>query len=243
MRFHLSQLHAGAVKKIVLGGFFSCMIACAHNYDPHPFTVSDGLSGPPGQDRRTEQYIKEAFKMAPPEIFQEFTCDTKTGQGKCGDKVSLTLGFTVATYAKDVEWHTLKKGHGRGHFLLKIRNRNNDAYQPWNIPANDSAYLWMGETEGGNPTVGLYHINRDYTVGSQLVGALKVSICFKPANDMSEVHFNYGCATGLTNAKAQSANLASAAPMDMPNAFFAISSRSGLWVSCSSGCCEVQLGD
>ncbi len=236
MRFHLSQFHAGAAKKVVIGGLFSCMIACAHNYDPgmHPLDADDGLSGTPGHSKSaTKSWLHTAKWVSDTSAY--FACEPK-----CGTEDSLRLEFSAVSHAKDVKWQTSHTNYAKGHYLVKVRNPNAVMYAPWRLPAKDSAYLWMGATDDNKPPVGLYHIDANYNVQS-LVDAQKIVICYKQGNGKSEVHFTEACIPVPSTAP-RSANLASTDMMMMPRSAFSFSSRSGLWVSCSSGCCEVQLG-
>ena len=141
---------------------------------------------------------------------------------------------------------------GRGYIVARIENKSQSIYKSLNLAPNETAYLWVGAMPSGPRRIGIFHITGETGHATWRSTASRAGWCAPPAGSpprtVSAVHLNAmpECAStknfysspmkgiGITDIRlaTTSASILSDAARK------AMAHRSGLWFSCSLGCCE-----
>lgn len=153
------------------------------------------------------------------------------------------IRIVPSNYGPDIEWDAIvnpKPGNPKnGHFVAKISNLNEYPFPPLKMDANDVAFLWIGENgSSNNSRAALYSFGSN---GLQKLREAKVLICRKPKGTPA-VHLfaSMDCSQGATST-ASADHLVRLASASRHDVMAAMVHNSGLWVSCSEGCCQVQF--
>jgi hypothetical protein len=156
------------------------------------------------------------------------------------------LAYTVP--AKDA----LKSG--RGYIVARIVNESAAAYGSFHLLPNDTAYLWVGATATGDRRVAIYNISKATGAATLRSVASQAGWCtMSPGmvRTKSAVHLNpmpecqsnsfYTTIGSIGTSEIRLASTSSSILGDATRRAIANSSMahsSGLWFSCSIGCCE-----
>ncbi len=210
----------------------------------------DGFAGlPEARAAAFEIYVQKlGFGSAPGSVSieQPFECGLAAN---CGGKTSVVLRVTPSDYSSDVDWKDAT-GNGKGHVVAKIVVVDPAPYDRMGLQADDVAYLWVGTIQGGKGAA-LYRVR-----GGKVTMAYKftdVRYCKSSAYQPPTVHLymtpkctnpdpspptssSAAAATASISTNDNMIMLVSSPVFRSSNAF----ALSGLWVSCSGGCCEVQ---
>ena len=140
---------------------------------------------------------------------------------------------------------------GRGYIVARIENKSQTIYKSLNLAPNETAYLWVGAMPSGPRRIGIFHISGDTGHATWRSTAAQAGWCAQApgaARTVSAVHLNpmpecvqtnsfYSTpmqGIGLSDIHLASTTmsvLSDLGPRLMAH-------RSGLWFSCSLGCCE-----
>lgn len=135
--------------------------------------------------------------------------------------------------AQNVSWFdALKKGHD-GYFTARIYNLESKKIPPLSMHEADTGYVWVGQREAAKRGAAIYVIAAN---GAALRHRNKAIVGFcKGQHPVPRVRSTEGndCPGGIHGD--QPFHTAS-----MRSMFF-YSVGSGLWISCTGGCCEVRL--
>ncbi len=211
-----------------------------------PDKPKDGFPGiPAANSAGFETYVQKlgfGTVQGSVSIEEPFPCIAPAG---CGGQSTVTLRVIPSEFSSDVNWKDAT-GNGKGHVVAKIVVVDPVPYDRFNLVADDVAYLWIGNNQGGKGAA-LYRVRAGkVTMVYRFtdIRYCKTSIGYQPPT----VH-NYMTAkctdpdpTPAGAAAATSATTSSIVTLasSKPTNSFAVTARSGLWVSCAGGCCEVQ---
>ena len=159
-------------------------------------------------------------------------CDPMCGPNN--DVPSVDVEISVHKNAHRIPWHTLPAGPST--YPLRIESKGSVAYGPWNLPAGATAYIYNGRPRPGIRSVAL--VTKGSGPPELLKDAVKVGFCLTEPDSKASFHINAPpkCIGGLPVPTATMAAATAGATQSL-------SRNSGLWISCSSGCCEVQLAN
>ena len=238
----MRRLTTGAVSRstivatTLLIGMLGSAAAQAQGRDP-----SKGLPGKPeSQPTNFESYAKDlGFGNTANTMRFDGTIKCPDA-AKCGGNSEVTLTIVPSDYVED--WDGAIKGTKNGHIVAKVFNAGYKPFGYWNLNADDVlSYIWVGQFQGGKGAA-LYAM-RDGKL-TRIFTFSGVKKCSKTAGP-PEVHFNTpaNCTETIGLAPERNVQLASLSTDKFLAQFDATQGRgliSGLWVSCSAGCCEVQ---
>lgn len=208
--------------------------------------AKDGLVGPPEDMPEMESYtqaINFGVGAAPDGVFDGYLiCGNPQ---RCGNKTEVHISITPSPYAPSVDWDKAL-GHGNGHVVAKVTNLDNVRFDKFDIDGGETLYLWVGAMKGdAAKATGLYSIKHgDAKRRMKFRGQ---DYCSRPAPPPG-VHIlpPPDCPAPQPFAPQQSSiepfsAVGSYLIHAITRAFLAPQPIDGLWISCSYGCCEVQL--
>lgn len=212
-----------------------------------PARPEDGKAGSPESDPSgmADYVLSVPFgEGVPPSdvIDQELPCEPDASA--CGGAAKVRIRIVPSNYAPGVDWSdVLNPPAGRspnGHVVAKFTNMSDNNFAPLNLPAHESAYLWIGQAgSSAQRKAVVYRITAHAAIPIKQVRDYK--ICQKPRTGPA-VHLypmfdcNQGAASAALNQPL--AKLASLFTHESPPPTL---HGSGLWVSCSAGCCQVTM--
>jgi hypothetical protein len=147
---------------------------------------------------------------------------------------------------------------GPGYIVALIENKDAVTYSDLDLAANDSAYVWVGEIAGGARRVAYYRINRVNGTAVFLKRAISAGWCSlgESHGDTSAVHLHTTpqCQGGNHSFYAYAGETDELATRHLNASPYRLASNTngsnvmvatllhteGLWISCSSGCCEAS---
>jgi len=162
----------------------------------------------------------------------------------CDGQANVRIRIVPSNFSPTIRWNNvLNPPSGQspnGHVVAKITNMSDYRFAPLNLPAHESAYLWIGQAGMSNQRkVVLYKITSRAAIPIKQVRDYK--ICEKPpTGPATHLYPMLDCNQG-------SSSTASTASIVKLASFFKHDSRpmmvhtSGLWVSCAEGCCQAQF--
>lgn len=168
---------------------------------------------------------------------------------KCGGKTSVHLRIVPSNFATNADWdNALNKGNG--YVVAKVSNLDVVPYDRLNLGPNEIGYVWVGDSQGLGRTAALYAI-RGGTV-KRLFNFKGHGFCRNSAAQKPAVHIYTPamCTDPTPKAAAAAPEQASIEPFTAIAAYVVktVTRRfspppgvSGLWISCSAGCCEAQF--
>ncbi|HUQ18114.1 MAG TPA: hypothetical protein VM099_00765 [Gemmatimonadaceae bacterium] len=212
-----------------------------------PARPEDGKAGSPESDPSgmADYVLSVPFGegVSPSDVIdQELPCEPNASA--CGGAATVRIRIVPSNFAPGVDWNdVLNPPAGRspnGHVVAKFTNMSDNRFAPLNLPAHESAYLWIGQAGNSNQRKAVV-----YKITSRAATPIKqvrdYKICQKPRTGPA-VHLYpmFDCNQGA-------ASTASNQPIAKLASLFTHESRtpmlhgSGLWVSCSAGCCQVTM--
>lgn len=243
--------------RLLLGSATICLVLVAFS----AFTSStggraamkpgDGIPGPPeaspGAMGDYVQQIDFGAGADPSGIFEgNLACGMPA---KCGGQDSVRLRIVPSNYATTADWdHALKNGNG--YIVAKVANLEGVPYDRLNLDPYGVGYIWVGDSQGVGRTVALYGV-RGGTV-KRLFKFKGRTFCKNSTPQAPAVHINTPSKCTDTNSMPMGAasEQASIEPFTAIAALLAKTVTrmlapspidSGLWISCSLGCCEAQF--
>jgi len=172
-------------------------------------------------------------------IDQQLDCETNCD----ATHTTAHIRIVPSNYAPDVEWDPIVNpnpgNRKNGHFVAKISNLSDYPFPPLNMDANDVAFLWIGENgSSNNLRASLYRFGPS---GAQKLREAKVLICRKPKGSPAvHLYASMDCREGAAST-ASADHLIHLASNSKHDERTSMVHTSGLWVSCSEGCCQVQF--
>jgi hypothetical protein len=177
------------------------------------------MNGSPGQHRwdafwllKDDEFLDSA---APGSLTLNFPCPDKT---RCGGKESVSLTISPEKESNSHEWQGSLSGSAKGNFVARVVNNEKVPYGPWQLEPEDKVYLWVGDDEQKKPA--LYRVSswNPANKPDRIFVFANWQHCPLPTQYPPEVHDQpYGC-------PGQSGGIVGG----------------GLWMSCSSGCCQIR---
>jgi hypothetical protein len=212
---------------------------------------ADGIPGPPeATPGAMDDYVQQIDFGAgsdPSGIFEgDLPCAVPA---KCGGKATVRLRIVPSNYATTADWdHALKNGNG--YIVAKVSNLEGVPYDRLNLDPYGVGYVWVGDSQGLGRTVALYGVR-----GGAVKRLFKFkgrTFCKDPTPQKPAVHIYTPSKCTDTNSTAVGAasEQASIEPFTAIAALLAKTVtrmlaqpglNSGLWISCSLGCCEAQF--
>lgn len=154
------------------------------------------------------------------------------------------IQIVPSNYAPEVGWgKILNPGPGtppNGHIVAKISNLNDYPFPPLQMGPQEVAYLWIGEIRGSaNAKAAIYKL--DGSTAFKLKEA-RTLICPKAVGPPA-VHLfpSPGCDQRVSMQMASTEPIAKLASLFTRETRTTMLHGSGLWVSCSEGCCQVTM--
>jgi hypothetical protein len=212
---------------------------------------ADGLPGQPeAMPGAMNDYVQQLDFGAgadPSGIFEgDLTCGMPA---KCGGKTTVRLRIVPSNFANVADWDGALN-RGNGHVVAKVSNLDDVPYDRLNLGPHDIAYLWVGDSQGLGRTVALYTVKSGAV--KRLFKFKGRTFCRMSTPQPPAVHINtppkctsmdskpLGAATEQASIEPFT-EIASYVVKAVTRMFAQSGFDSGLWVSCSLGCCEAQF--
>lgn len=229
---------------------FSSLTAAVAVGQGAPGGPKDGLAGQPeAKAAEMADYIQRIDFGAgsdPSGIFVgELQCAVPAS---CGGRESVHVRIVPSNFAATADWDKALHG-GNGHVVAKVSNLDAVPYDRLNLGPNEVGYVWVGDSQGLGGTAALYTVKGGNV--KRIFMFKGRTFCRNSAPQQPAVHINTPSKCSEMDSKAMgAAQQASIEP------FTAIASylvkrvsrmlspppaESGLWISCSLGCCEAQF--
>lgn len=147
---------------------------------------------------------------------------------------------------------------GPGYIVARIENLDNATYPELNLHGHDTAYVWVGEIADGSRRVAYFTISLMTGAATGLKRATSAGWCSPgtPHGDTAAVHVNPlpECQGGAHSFYAYAGETDQIATQPLNESPYRLASNTngsdvvyasllhtqGLWISCSSGCCEAS---
>ncbi len=194
-----------------------------------------GMSQPPEADAdSTKAYLKLiGFNKAQlgDGLLDQFECGKK-----CNGKKSVFLHLVPVDGADSLDWDSTIKDVRKPGFIAALISLPNggDYFDKLNMHGNETAYLWVGPIPGGRRGIAFYVIDKNGNTGGPMEPNIDIMYCTDKGsqNSRPEIRTYKKHPAGACGAKSPD-HLKTAMSPPIPD-------NGGLWVSCKSGCCEVQ---
>lgn len=165
---------------------------------------------------------------------------------ECGGQTDVHLRIVPSARANYVDWQrALSSGGGRT--LAKITNIDNVPFGPLKLLPKETAYLYIGETAPNHRNVAVIAArNEKFELVDEAIG-IRYCNYARPATAAVHLHNPPQCKdeqpTGAprTGDDSQLIRLASTEKLSDLDILRAFIHNQALWISCSSGCCEVSF--
>lgn len=249
---HTRNLARRSTRRIILAVSFALVPGIVACPPPGPSSLPGphaGLSGYPGENPvATKAYLSSLDFTQTDSIFDGWIqCHSATD---CtGDSIHLKI--VPEKNAHEVPIDAALHG-GPGYIVSRIVNLDNKPYRSYRLAALDTGYLWTGAMPGGERRVAIFRISPVTGAASGLSRANKAAWCTKPPgmirtiaavhiNSMTECNANtfYTALRDIGN----DTHLASTSSAIVAGTLRGLAHSSGLWFSCSMGCCEASQFD
>jgi hypothetical protein len=154
----------------------------------------------------------------------------------CGGNGHVKIHIIPATNAYKLNHKTALDGTGPDGWIMKIINTSNDPYEPWKLLPHDVVFLYVGPAVGGGYK---YSIYRDEPGSNPTLLAIAQAgaYCETDAHPGSSSAHLYDPPHCLN---ASDRKVLYGTPFPAPGEKQMMSHTSGLWISCSLGCCEAS---
>lgn len=204
-----------------------------------------GLSGYPGENAdATKAYLGSLDFTQTDSIFNG-AIPCHSASDCTGD--SIHLNIVPEKDAHEVPIDAALHG-GPGYIVARIINLDNKPYGSYRLAAFDTAYLWAGAMPGGGRRLAIFRISSVTGAATPRSRAKKAGWCTKPpgmVRTIAAVHINSMTECNehtfyTADAAAPNATRLASTSNDLVagGTLKAFAHSSGLWFSCSMGCCE-----
>jgi len=166
----------------------------------------------------------------------------------CGGRDSVRIRIVPSNYATSADWDRALN-NGNGYIVAKVSNLEGVRYDRLNLDGYGVGYVWVGDSQGLGRTVALYGLKSG--VPKRLLKFKGHTFCRNSTPQAPAVHINTPSKCTDTNSMPMGAAsqasiepftaLASYVVKRVARMLAQPSLDSGLWISCSSGCCEAQF--
>ena len=212
---------------------------------------ADGIPGPPeAMPGAMDDYVQQIDFGAGSDPSGIFEGDLPCGMpAKCGGQATVRLRIVPSNYATSADWgHALQNGNG--YVVAKVSNLQGVPFDRLNLNPYEVGYVWVGDSQGVGRTAALYSV-RAGTV-KRLFKFKGVKFCNDTTTQKPAVHIYTPpkCTNQYAKPAGAAAEQASIEPFTAIGSylFSAVARKlgqpgldSGLWISCSLGCCEAQF--
>lgn len=150
-----------------------------------------------------------------------------------------TIRIVPSVTANAVNWQTALRT-GPGYFVAKIYNLENRPLGPFGLGALETGYLWVGEIGPNRRGVKIYTFQNDGVVTPKGADLSLAGYC-ADGHSVPSVRLRPPVCDPPTATSAQRTGASPGPRFILASETSAAVTRfaSGLWVSCSGGCCEV----
>ena len=248
---------SGARVRLFLGLTSICLVLVGFGAFPKPasprraaMTPADGIPGPPeATPGAMDDYVQQIDFGAgsdPSGIFEgALPCAVPA---RCGGQATVRLRIVPSNYATTANWdHALNNGNG--YVVAKVSNLEGVPFDRLNLGPYDIGYVWVGDSQGLGRTVALYGVRAGNV--KRLFKFKGHTFCKDSTPQKPAVHiYTPSKCTDPDSKPMGAAQQASMEPFSAIGAYVVKAVRralaqggldSGLWVSCSLGCCEAQF--
>jgi hypothetical protein len=200
-----------------------------------PDPAEAGLAGAPGDNPQTQAYLHSVHfdpANAAGIIDQDVECE-KNHQDHPSH-----LRVVPSHYSHKVVWANAQNG-GNGHFVAQITVSAGNC-ENLHLNAGETGYLWIGPGAGGARTARVYkQLGNDGIDPNDPAETTSIAFCNYANQGRPESHlWNPPKCTDPNPGPTPPVH---PAPDESKNPVRIKIHDSGLWVSCSSGCCQVQF--
>jgi hypothetical protein len=245
MRLH----HAGSFTRLMLVSGLALLPACSgFPGGQFPIGANIGLIDYPGKNATATKLYLASLDFSQTDSVVDTTVPCHDASDCSGGSVHLRIVPEKNAYKVPVD-DALKSG--RGYIVARIENKSQTLYKSLNLAPNEIAYLWVGAMPAGGRRIGIFHITGETGHATWRSTAAQAGWCPPPAGSqrtVSAVHLNpmAGCtstnnfySSPMKSIGFSDIRLASTSSSILSDAAHkAMAHRSGLWFSCSLGCCE-----
>ena len=222
---------------------------CSHmGIGGYTFGTNLGLRDYPGHNATATKAYLASLDFSQTDSIVDTTIPCHDAADCTGPSVHLRIVPERNAYKVHVD-DALKSG--RGYIVARIENKSPSLYKSLNLAPNETAYLWVGAVPSGPRRIAIFNIKADNGHATLRSYAQQAGWCADPAaanRTISAVHLNampqcvqrnnfYSSpiqGIGLTSIR-----LASTSSSILADATTKLLAHtSGLWFSCSLGCCE-----
>ena len=213
---------------------------------------ADGFAGTPeGNPRGMDDYVQKIDFGAgsdPSGIFEgDLPCAMPA---KCGGKTAVRVRIVPSNFATASDWDKALHAGGNGYIVAKVTNLEGVPFDRLNLGPYEVGYVWVGESLGLGRLPALYAV-RAGTV-KRIFRFKGQTFCRDSTPQKPAVHINTPskCSDPSSSPAAATMQQASIEPFAAIASYLVKTARrmlapppvdSGLWISCSVGCCEVQF--
>lgn len=212
-----------------------------------PFMPPDGLTGPPGKDDKTRDYVKNKIHFGGI-LNGRVDVHFKTGQ----PPREVTLKVEPENSAHDVDWYSAANDTYRGGSIVaRFENKDDvDVPELGLHKKKDVSYLWVGPLTANYSKKGIAFYTFDAN-GEVLEGPLyiidkvvrcKDSFGYRPSAKKGIEHDPTKCAPPTSLGALAPAWRAVPQLTSYTRTHERAFAAGGLWISCSGGCCDVGAG-
>jgi len=240
---------AASFTRLMLVAGFALLPACSgFPGGQFPIGANIGIIDYPGKNATATKLYLASLDFSQTDSIVDSTVPCHDAGDCSGGSVHLRIVPEKNAYKVPVD-AALKSG--RGYIVARIENKSQTLYKSLNLAPNEIAYLWVGAMPAGPRRIGIFHITSDTGHATWRSTASQAGWCASPAGfarTVSAVHLNPMPECASTNKFYSSPmqgigisdiRLASTSSSILSDAARkAMAHRSGLWFSCSLGCCE-----
>jgi hypothetical protein len=246
-----------SLSRLTLVAGLCLLSACAYlRGGQFPLGANIGLNDYPGKSGNATRLYLASLDFSQTDSIVDTTIPCHDAADCSGGSVRIRIVPEKNAYKVPVD-EALKSG--RGYIVAQIENKSQSAYKSLNLSPDETAYLWVGGVPAGGPggvpegarRIAVVRINREIGGATWLSTARSAGWCVAPpglVRSVSAVHLKpmpecvntnrlYSIpmkGVGLSDIRlaTTSSNILSEAVRRV------MAHRSGLWFSCSLGCCE-----
>jgi hypothetical protein len=244
VRAHRAGLYTGSIVVACLAVLTSCSL----NIKGNPLGANNGLIEYPGKNPGATRAYLRSLDFSQKDSIVDASIPCHDAADCAGGSIHLRIVPELNAYKVPVD-EALKSG--RGYIVARIENKSQAVYKSLNLSPNEVAYLWVGEMPSGPRRIGIFHINEDNGHATWRSTASQAGWC--PARQglartVSAVHLNPmpECVTtnSFYSSPMQGIGMSDIYVASTSSSIIADAMRkpmvhtSGLWFSCSLGCCE-----
>lgn len=214
--------------------------------------LAEGFAGmPEANPRAMNDYVQKIDFGAGSDSTGIFEGDLQCAMpAKCGGKTTVHLRITPSNLANVADWDKALRTGGNGYIVAKVTNLDDVPFDRLNLGPSEVGYVWVGESLGLGRLPALYAV-RSGTV-KRIFRFKGRTFCRDRTPQKPAVHINTPSKCSDPNSSPMGASMqqASIEPFTALGAYVVRAVRrmlvpppvdSGLWISCSAGCCEAQF--